>query len=322
MKNNKFGIPVIVILLIVALPAAIYGLVYSGILEKEAGNPKHLPKLGNKLYYYNQADELIGYYECKSSECGEAVTSVEDDTRTFSNGFNGVQIGVFNEDKIFINDNGIKYVKLSPTGGTVLQEVKFIKNYDGIISPFLIYVDMDNLYYLLNIETGMPIAAGEDKIIVDMNLDSTYFGIGRQGRYQIYTQEFVPMGIDNSLEIIDFDETGIIIYKDEYSGTYSLYTDWGKTELIKGITEYLLMTDFNVIQTDEGVKIYSKDLRNVLSEQSGSDIKFAKEDAKIVYYSDGKQVGSYLFGQENNPEVPEDIPTDNPDTPEENPTED
>lgn len=313
MKNNKFGIPVIIILLLVALPATIYALYYNNLLVNEAGNPEHLAIKDGKLYFYNAANELIGYYECETTECAEATPSIEEDEK--KNGiYSGAKIGVFNGDKIFIEDNGIKFIKLDKEGSDVIINIKMVKYYDGAIKPYVIYIDENDTYNLLNTDTGTATIVGAQKIVASSKMYTDKFAVGLEGQYGIYTPNNELASITSSLEIVDFT-TSYIVYKDVYSGTQMIYDFSGKNEVVSNISDFQFEDEYVIIKDSNGVKIYSPDFTEVLSEKTGSSITFKKEDERVVFYQGTTVIGTYKPGQETETNV--DVPTGNNDTPSE-----
>ena len=139
MKNNKFVLPIIIIFLLIFLPLSIY-VIYSNknsILSID--NPNHEHKYNNKLYYYDDNDNLIGYYECLSEDCDDAKTIIEDENNIYYDKGTNENIGLLSNNNVFISDNNI--IKLYNINSKVtILELKLIKNYNTTIDGNLLIV--------------------------------------------------------------------------------------------------------------------------------------------------------------------------------------
>ena len=71
MKKNNIGVLIImIVLLIIALPAAIYG-TYMHFQKDSLSNKNKEFYYEGKLFFYDN-DTLLGTYTCKSENCGYA----------------------------------------------------------------------------------------------------------------------------------------------------------------------------------------------------------------------------------------------------------
>ena len=139
MKNNKFVLPIIIIFLLFFLPLSIYGIYSNKNSILSIDNPNHEHKYNNKLYYYDDNDNLIGYYECLSEDCDDAKTIIEDENNIYYDRGTNENIGLLSNNNVFISDNNI--IKLYNLNSKVsILELKLIKNYNTTIDGNLLIV--------------------------------------------------------------------------------------------------------------------------------------------------------------------------------------
>ena len=139
MKNNKFVLPIIIIFLLFFLPLSIYGIYSNKNSILSIDNPNHEHKYNNKLYYYDDNDNLIGYYECLSEDCDDAKTIIEDEKNIYYDKGTNENIGLLSNNNVLISDNNI--IKLYNLNSKVsILELKLIKNYNTTIDGNLLIV--------------------------------------------------------------------------------------------------------------------------------------------------------------------------------------
>lgn len=139
MKNNKFVLPILIIFLLIFLPLSIYGIYSNKNSILSIDNPNHEHKYNNKLYYYDDNDNLIGYYECLSEDCDDAKTIIEDEQNIYYDKGTNENIGLLSNNNVFISDNNI--IKLYNLNSKVsILELKLIKNYNTTIDGNLLIV--------------------------------------------------------------------------------------------------------------------------------------------------------------------------------------
>ena len=139
MKNNKFVLPILIFFLLFFLPLSIYGIYSNKNSILSIDNPNHEHKYNNKLYYYDDNDSLIGYYECLSEDCDDAKTIIEDENNIYYDKGANENIGLLFNNNVFISDNNI--IKLYNLNSKVsILELKLIKNYNTTIDGNLLIV--------------------------------------------------------------------------------------------------------------------------------------------------------------------------------------
>ncbi len=154
MKNNKMVLPIIIVLLIIFLPLTIIGSYKHFSIGGENENPYKKHKYNNKLFYYDGSGNLIGSYECISSNCDDAQSVIDDETNDYYKGGNKTSIGVFNTDYVFISDDNKIYLYSLGTNVKLLN-VNMIKNYNNDIeNNYLIVKNAENLYGLFDLNAG------------------------------------------------------------------------------------------------------------------------------------------------------------------------
>lgn len=213
MKNNKFGLIIIVPLLIIGVLASIVSLYQSKKLQNEAGNLNHEHKLNGKLYYYNEEDELVGFYTCTDPNCEDATTTVDETYNHSEYEYTSTTIPL-NDNKVFIKDGNIKLVQLNGLNEAgKISEFDSIKNYGGLLKDFII-VESDGKWGMLNAEYKISLPLEYDFIGASADFGQEKFVAYKDGQYQIVNSRNIK--VDSQLKpIVDFDASHVYLYDEQ-----------------------------------------------------------------------------------------------------------
>ena len=251
MKDNKFVLPILIVLLAIFLPLSIYG-IYSNknsILFKD--NPNHEHKFNNKLYYYDDNDNLIGYYECTSDKCNDASTTIDDENNIYYDKGKDSKISILSNNNVFIQDNDV--IKLYNLNSKVsLLELKMIKNYSAPIDDNLLIVkNIDNKYGIMDLDTvNFKINPEYDYLAINNSFDgekliASKLIAKKNNVYYLISSDNKKLTAEFNNSIYDFNDNIIVcidngkymIYK--YDGTKIFdYQDITKINLLKNIIIY------------------------------------------------------------------------------------
>lgn len=294
MKKNKFVFPILLFLLIIFLPATIYGVNKHNSLILDRDNPKHLPKKNNKLYFYDENDTLLGIYECQDKQnCDVAVSMIDDNNNLHYEG-DSTKLPIYNNDYVFIQDgNKVLYYSLSLK--KEIQTMNIIKNYGiGLEGGLLIYQNEFLNYGLLDPVTGVSIIEpnytymGLIGTLKDGKISTDKIIVQKDGSYYLINEEQDILSARLSDSIYSFDDSYIYMNTDlgnisiiDYQGNKILPEDFRKIEVLDNCVA--------TITTDYIVRIYSKDYQilyydtyygteNVIFEEKGSSLTVTNND--------------------------------------------
>ena len=122
--DNKFVLPIIIVLLVIFLPFTILGVSFKIKNAFIGSNPKHLHKFEGSLYYYN-GKELVGTYACKSTTCDDAISVIDDKNFNYFEGSEDT-LGLFNNEYAIIKDGNDTFIYNLNVGIELLK----IKSYN------------------------------------------------------------------------------------------------------------------------------------------------------------------------------------------------
>lgn len=302
-QKNRFVLPIIIILLVIFLPCAVFGVLNEINIRMEGGNPNHLHKLDNKLFYYDKNDKLIGTYKCKSSDCDDAITNISDEYLSYYEGTD-TSLEVFANSYVFIKDNNlINLVSLKHEESMTLVSFSEIKNYGtSIEGGSLIVKDVNNKYGLFNM----------NNIMYEIPAEYDFMGISKKefngtvlSKDKIVVKKdndwYLINGLNKAISVSSLDP--IYDYNDSYiyyinsDGNYLIYDYNGYQSLswitIKKVEDY---NDLHVVKNALGkVFIYNENYSDVIQEYSeyNQTFDFRVNDNCVDILNNGKVV--YVF---------------------------
>ena len=291
MKKNKFVLPLIIILLIFFLPCSLYGIYNQFVLRKEGRNPDHLPKLDNKLYFYDSGDNLIGVYECQTDVCDRALPEIDDEYLVYKEGISE-SLGVFGGEYIFALDGEVIKLHNLKTNKSI-AEFSLIKNYGlNIVGNNIIVKNSQGSYGLFNMDNIMfTIPANYDFMGIANSIGSNELSIDRIA-VKDSTGWFIIDSSDQKLSvasldpIYDYDKN--YIYHMSNDNTYIIF-DYSGRSILSGmvITKIFNSSEFHVLlDNDNQLWIYDYSYENIISQYSRENIQI---DFEVV----GEEVKIY-----------------------------
>ncbi|MBQ6841196.1 MAG: hypothetical protein IJO63_03685 [Bacilli bacterium] len=306
MKNNKVVLPLIILLLLCFLPLSIYGIYNKIVIAKEGGNPEHLHKIGNTLYYYSEENTLIGTYDCKNLNCDDAVATIDDEYLKHYEG-EGQPIGMVGSEYIIIQD-GDKMMLHSLNKNTIkgisILDLSAIKNYGTrIAGNRLIIKDTTGKYGLFNLDTVsfafetrysfMGLAAN----IENGELKSDRIAVLEDTTWYVIDDTDQKLSQGSVYPIYDYDEK-FIYYIDD--AVYYIHTyDGSRILAYEDITKIDTVDNHHVIANNDGeVKIYDYMYENTIKEFSefGETLTYAIENGVVKIYNGSNLYDEYKIG--------------------------
>ncbi|MBE6155730.1 MAG: hypothetical protein E7164_03130 [Firmicutes bacterium] len=300
MKQNKVVFPLIIVLLLIFLPCSIYGIYYQSVMQKEKGNPEHLHKFENKLYYYDDNDKLKGIYECKTATCDTALTQIEDEYLKYYEGANN-QLGIIADEYVLIQDGEVINLYNLKTERTI-TEFTLIKNYGTTLeNNGLIVRNKDGNYGLFNINQITFVIEpqyhfmGLSNHMVSEEISTERIAVKESENWYIINRDNQKLSSPSIYPIYDYDKT--YIYHIDQNNNYLIYLYDGNIVLpgvtIKKIDSF---DNIHVLLNSSGqVLIYNYEFTEIISRYSefGKYYDYKIEDNKVNIYDGNSMVDSY-----------------------------
>lgn len=269
MKKNNLVLPLIIILLLLVFPCAVYG-VYSNLSTGSIGSKsdnitkRHL--FEGKLYFYSDGN-LVGTYECKTDACSDVKYSVDDTDLLYNSNENvSDEYKVYKNEFALIYDNDENFI-YNLTTGTRLISFKLLKNYGFDNSNVIVensndeygVMDLSNITYKIrpeyehlsamvfdaNDENQKYLAKKEGKwFIIDLN--NTVLSSLSEVPIVYYNNRYIVTKENELYQVKDYQGNGV------YFNMNELYTF--KDKLILKNDYLVLVIDFN------GEVTYRKDI--------------------------------------------------------------
>lgn len=291
MKKNDFVLPIIIILLLFFAPASIYGITRYNKEKSNVGNPNHLPKIDNTLYFYSEKDELLGTYECSNPLCERAKTSIDDNVNVHENGESNI-VPYVNNEYVFIKD-GDEILMNTIDKGVTLARFKEIKDYGvGIADGYYILKSDEDMYALYDLKNNQfVIALSEGYTYMALQGDKNVSGTIDPSKI-IVKKEGLNYLIDPDQNELSTPSTNAIYYIEDdyiyYKSIANIYiiTDYTLNKIIEGTTiDLRIFNECNVIvDNDHTVRVYSKDYQNIIYEKKyeSLDLEYEIKDKSLI----------------------------------------
>ena len=309
MKNNKIVLPLIIILSLVFIPLSVIGVGNKIYIKARGENPDHLHKIGNKLYYYDSSNVLIGTYECKNSNCDSAKGVIDDNNFDYNLDASTDPIGVFAEDYIFVQD-GDELILDNVRLDRVISTFKTYKNYGSNISGnFIILQDETGKYGLFDlINIGYANDRKYDFIGVTKDMQSAKpedlrLAVKDNNSWYIVTYDGSVVSSEIKEPIYSYDKDFIFTSS---NGLYNVY-DYKNEKKYEGlkIDSFKRFNDYFIFTLQSGdIQIYTidDDKNSVKKFKNASNGKLTYDitgDVIIVKDNSGKEIGNFSFNVKN-----------------------
>lgn len=290
MKKNDFVLPILLILLAFFLPCTIYAVNRHNNEDMEKGNPNHLPKVDDRLFFYDKNDELIGTYDCEDAYCEVAMTSVDDIENLHFND-DGHQLATSGS-KAVIQDGTLMYV-YDLVSNTKVATLTAVKDYGiGLENNYLIVKNENGQYGLLDINSDMiayiipasyEFLGAIDKKTDDDKVDLKRIIAKQNGEYFLVDITGEKISNPSKYPIYTYDNN--YVYHISDLGYYYIY-DYEGTEMFEEMISELKVYDNCVVTQDieANLKVHSKDLQEVLFEKkyTSFDLKYEYKDDELI----------------------------------------
>lgn len=261
-KYKKGAFIISLILLLIAIPLTVVGIIYHK-KNSDIDNPNKEFHYNNKLYFYNNSGDLIGKYECIYKNCDYAKQMINDSEYGINhfNDYAHYENTLINEQYAFIadykdNQNAVNLYDVK--NNEISATYKSYKNYGiGIVNNYYIVESLTGTYGVIKIDqdginnilpfTYEYIALQDDLDLEQNKISADSFIVKKDNKWYLIDEneaEFTSK-IDNP--IIAFD-TSTFITKEQF---YNIYNYDGTTKLsnncnyLNYISKYLEVKDLN-----------------------------------------------------------------------------
>lgn len=293
MEKNKFVLPLIIILLLCFLPLSIYGLYNQYVIASEAGNPNHIHKFENKLYYYDASDKLIGYYECKSDNCNDAFSVVNDENFKYVSVINN-ELGVLAGQYVFVQDDN-QIVLYDLKNSFVLAQLNTLKNY-GFLNNKYIVQNTAGKYGLMTITNTVSylIPLTYDYMASSDFLSSNNYAVKEQAKWFIINSNNEKISAEYSNPIYYYNDNIIITSN---NSIYTIYNYEGNV-LIDNVSKLEILNNEIVILTNNRIIRYDHTF-NQINQYYGDDYLIEDKKLSILLYGNVNEVVNLESGENN-----------------------
>ena len=297
-NDNKFVLPIIIVLLVIFLPFTILGVSFKIKNAFIGSNPKHLHKFEGSLYYYN-GKELVGTYACKSTTCDDAISVIDDKNFNYFEGSEDT-LGLFNNEYAIIKDGNDTFI-YNLNVGIELLKIKSYKSYGTkIVGNHIIVQNIDGKYGLFNLDNiNFTLPTDYDYIGVSKNYINVDFNdlrilVQKDGVWYILDSYTNTISSDFTKSIYDYDEHFIYVM----TGFYEIYDYQGNALFDKDqISAYEVSDELIILTLSNGsIKIYNINDRSLLKEvkKDKLDLHYnISTDTIEVFDSEEKLVDTY-----------------------------
>ena len=260
MKNDKFVLYAIIILLIIFLPLTVVSF-YIKIGENPLdANPGHDFYYDNNLWFYNKNNDLIGKYACTTEKCDLTKTIIDDDKY----GINYYQGGALNNVEIidnkytFITDGALNYL-FSLGSSSTISNYKNIKDYHiRIENNTYIVQNKDDVWGAFTIGSNLGAVLpfeydfiGLKNNVVNNELQAKKFIVLKDSKWFIVDNKNSALTSFFENPIIDYTDNYVISKQDDQIRIYNYKME-----------EYLTTYNFNECATFNNY-IAVKDTNNI-----------------------------------------------------------
>ncbi len=301
MKKTKSTLYTMIGLLVILLPLTIIG-TYRHIANRKVDeivdNPNHEFYYQGRLYFYNDALELLGTYNCQSDDCGHIITNITDNNYNLDY-YEGDKeyLDFQNDNFVFIKDGYYNYLYNIKTS-SVLVSYEELKDYHTDLENNLLIAKQGGKWGVISLDTMTNVLPFKYSFIGLPN--KVKGGVLETKNFIIYT--------DNRWYIFDNEGTalsqGLLDPIKNFTSKYILTTtnkiyDY-KEALIPFDTSYKQMDiidDYFVVLLPNNVLTVYSDIaagtvagRAVIGEFS--EIKYEILDNNLIVYGDGTMATS------------------------------
>ena len=300
MKDKRYSLVVIIILLIIFLPLTILGYVYK-INHKVEENPNHELYYQGKIWFYDASNTYVSKYECLTEVCGFAKSSVDEeekDINYYKDGIKDTLENISDSYALIQDGNVIKLYDIKR--GESIQDYLKVKNYSTNLT--------DNVYIIENTNNMWGVLYIKDIVNVVIPFEYDFIGLKNEldsnknliaNKYIVKKDSWYLISKDNKEISSKFDDK-IVDYNDNYiityNNTYKIY-NYDKKEYFNNIIieKYLLENEYIGIISNNTLYIYinlnSEPLKTI-NITSGDKVLLKYENNRLNIYEDNKLIDS------------------------------
>ncbi|MBE6161642.1 MAG: hypothetical protein E7158_05455 [Firmicutes bacterium] len=271
-KHKKIAFIISVVLFVLFLPFTVLGIVYH-VKNGDSKNPNHEFHYNDKLYFYNNANSLIGTYDCNYENCGYGEEIIEDETYGI-NYFKMVGL----ETKALINnrfaiisdyyaekDGVIIYDIINKTKSDTYAGYKIYTV--GIANNYVIVKTKDEKYGVLQLNDSIQtvieptyefIGLQNAKDVEQNKIASDLFIVKKENTWNLIDSELNKKTSDFVYPITAFNDNSIIVQNQ--TGTYSLKNYDGTSKLSSEYKKIKFLGNYiEVVDQSNNYSILNKD---------------------------------------------------------------
>ena len=305
MKDKKPVLITIVVLLLIFTPLTVISAFVKVGKNPLDENPGHDFYYENKLWFYDDNNELISKYECKTTKCDLATTTITDNEYGINYYKDGKLTKVNNNNKFtFIKDGVLTYL-VNVSSGTALQKYLQIKNYNTKVEEDIYILQNENkLWGALSIGDALsPVIPFEyDFLGILNNVSDDYLKVNdsialkHNRRCLIDKNDSIVSSYYNE-PIIDYSSKYIITKANNRIKIY----DYEGLEYLNNLnfSDYALYNDYIGLLMNNMVYIYnnlnSNYIKSININSTGSTGKLTiREENNQIAVKIGDNIVSYL----------------------------
>lgn len=296
MKKDKPTGITIILLFILFLSISIYG----GILklnneEVVIENTNQDFYFNGSLYFYSDANELLGTYECKTLECGYAQSSDETFIDYYYVSENDYEIGIISNSFVILQD-GEEIFIYNFSLNSIVVEFEDLKYYNTSNSENIILVKENGFWGARSLTSLLPdVEVMYDELsiannVVDGLLDSSHLLAKFNNEYFIVDNLNNTLSVKFSSEIVDYTNDFIITY-DEF---YHVFDYEGNELLNYELSYYTKSENYYVFVYNNYVLIYDDLFSTYINYITISDYEeisiIESNDGTYAVYVDGESI--------------------------------
>lgn len=302
MRDNRYSLVIIILLLIIFFPLTIYGYIYRSN-NKIDDNPNHDMYYKGKVWFYNNSSELLGFYECKSEKCELAKSTIDDKKYNLNYYTDGTKEYINSKDDnyVFIQDGEYVYL-FDIKHNKVIQEYLKVNDYNTKIdSPIVIAQNKEEkygvLYFSNNINLVLPFEYDFISLVNKVNQNNELIS----NKIVVLQNEKWSL-VDNSGKKITSDYNNPITdYTDKYIITfdklYNIY-DYEGNQFVSNLTiqKYIFENKYIGLVSNNKLYIYSDLNNNPLKEYnitSNSSVSLKYENSTLKIYDNNELIDNF-----------------------------
>lgn len=297
MQTKKSTLYTIIVLLVIFLPIAAYGLISNINLMKKAAidNPNKELFYEGSLYFYDEKGELLGKYKCENpSDCSYAEGTIDDKEYGIDYYKNGEKkyLVLDSDDYVFVED-GDKTILYSLVLNDAIITYDAIKFYNANLATNILFVKYDGKWGVLSLANFTPILEykydfiGLPNNFSDGTLATDNFIVSEDNNWSILDSSYQEKLTDFNMPIKSFNDKYVITTDNKiYDNTHMEVSANLNYKDAYTINEYLiLITDTNVVLVYEDLSYNNIGMGNI---NDYENISFVLDDDKVLnIYTDG-----------------------------------